>query len=282
VFILYALVIGLAAGLLLGGRFDGLAKLRIVWGPLMMAGLMAQLLLFAEPVAARVGDLGVPLYVLSTSLVVVAVLRNSRVLGMPVVAAGALSNLAAIVANGGYMPASPTAMAALGKSIPAVYSNSALVQSPALPWLTDIWALPRWLPGANIFSIGDVLIGVGVAMVIVVAMRDARPTLLAAVEIGPDGWIAELPDGFPVVERVADQLLAGRASAGRVPASRVFAGRAPDGRMEGRSVEGRSVADRVEDRAVEGRSVADRVSGSRGAPVSPASPTLSFGTYSII
>ena len=210
-FILYALVIGLLAGGLMGGRFDGLARVKIAWGPLMLVGLFAQVLLFAEAIAARVGDLGVPLYVVSTSVVIVAVLRNRRLTGMPVVALGALSNLAAIVSNGGYMPASPSAMAALGKSIPTVYSNSSLVQSPALPWLTDIWALPRGLPFANIFSVGDVLIGVGVGIVIVTAMRGARPS----------GRLpAELVSTERIAERLAAIVTAGRG-ASLVPAGRV-------------------------------------------------------------
>jgi hypothetical protein len=48
------------------------------------------------------------------------------------------------------------------------------VADPALEPLTDIFALPAWLPFSNIFSIGDVLITAGVAWVIVAAMRN-RP-----------------------------------------------------------------------------------------------------------
>ncbi len=44
---------------------------------------------------------------------------------------------------------------------------------PALRPLTDIFALPTWLPAANVFSVGDVLIGVGVAVVIALGMRGA-------------------------------------------------------------------------------------------------------------
>ena len=40
--------------------------------------------------------------------------------------------------------------------------------------LTDIFALPAWLPLANVFSIGDVLIGVGIAATIALAMRAGR------------------------------------------------------------------------------------------------------------
>jgi multisubunit Na+/H+ antiporter MnhE subunit len=55
--------------------------------------------------------------------------------------------------------------------------------APALAPLTDIFALPTWLPGANVFSIGDVLIGLGIALVIVLAMH--RPLPLARSEAVP-------------------------------------------------------------------------------------------------
>ena len=98
---------------------------------------------------------------------------------MAIVALGAISNLSAIVLNGGYMPADPGAMAALGKIEPTAYSNSAVLPDPVVKPLTDIFALPAWLPFANVFSIGDVLIAVGVVVVIVAAMRRPVPELVA-------------------------------------------------------------------------------------------------------
>jgi hypothetical protein len=172
-FILYAIALGLVLGLLTGGRAAGLAALRLAWAPVIVLGLVAQVVLFSEPAAARVGDLGPALYVGSTLLVVVAVLRNRSIPAMPVVIAGAACNLAAVVANGGSMPSTPGALAAAGKALPAGYSNSSLAADPALWPLTDVFALPHGLPLANVFSVGDVLIGVGVALVIVFAMRRA-------------------------------------------------------------------------------------------------------------
>jgi hypothetical protein len=170
-FLLYALIAGLILGFLFGGRLSGLLEIRFRWSALMVAGLVVQIVLFSDAVAARVGALGPPIYVGSTAAVLIAVVRNFRVTGLPIVVLGAVSNLAAIVANGGFMPASPGALASLGISPGAIYSNSAVVPNPALWPLTDIFALPRWIPFANVFSVGDVLIGVGVAVTIVVAMR---------------------------------------------------------------------------------------------------------------
>jgi hypothetical protein len=173
VFILYALVIGVALGIALGGRPAGLGSLRFRWSGVMLAGLMVQVVLFSDTVAVRVGALGPPIYVASTVLVLAAVVANRSIPGMAIVALGAVSNLAAIVANGGYMPAARSALDALGKSDPTTYSNSTSVESPALGPLTDLFAMPPWLPFANVFSVGDVLIVVGVVTTIVLAMRSA-------------------------------------------------------------------------------------------------------------
>jgi hypothetical protein len=175
-FLLYAVVIGLALGLLLGGRLSGLASLEFRWAPLALAGLAVQVALFAEPISDRVGDLGPVIYVASTAAVFVVVLRNLRVPGLPIVAAGAACNLLAIVANGGYMPASREAAAAAARVDPTTYSNSVIKDGAVLAPLTDIFALPTWLPMSNVFSIGDVLIAVGIAVAIVVAMRSGART----------------------------------------------------------------------------------------------------------
>jgi hypothetical protein len=71
------------------------------------------------------------------------------------------------------MPAAPGALAALGVGQDTVYSNSVVLAHPALEPLTDIFAIPRGIPFANVFSVGDVLIGLGVAVAIVVAMKRA-------------------------------------------------------------------------------------------------------------
>ena len=170
-FMLYAILIGLLAGRLLGGNLVNLGTLRIHWAPLAVVGLLTQVVLFLGPVSERVGGLGVPVYVGSTAMVLAVVLRNLRVPGLILVAAGALSNLVAIVANGGYMPTSAAALAFLGKTVNPGYSNSAVIESPLLAPLTDIFALPPFLPFANVFSIGDVLISIGMAVVIASAMR---------------------------------------------------------------------------------------------------------------
>ncbi len=182
-FILYAILIGFAIGLLAGGRPAGLGTLQFRLGWVAVAGFAAQIVLFSAPVTERIGELGAPLYVLSTAVVFAVLLANARIPGLPLVALGAASNMAAIVANGGYMPASEAALVAAGK-IPATgYSNSAVIADPRLGPLTDIFALPTWLPFSNVFSVGDILIGVGIAVAIALAMR--RPPADPADPVDP-------------------------------------------------------------------------------------------------
>ncbi|MFZ5853944.1 MAG: DUF5317 domain-containing protein [Chloroflexota bacterium] len=174
-FMLYALVIGLVVGRLLGGRLDRIAALRFRWVPLALAGLAVQVALFSSPLTERVGALGPPLYVASTIAVLVVVGRNITIPGLALVALGALSNLAAIVANGGFMPASPSALEALGRTAETGFSNSVVLTDPVLAPLTDVFAMPAFLPFANVFSVGDVLIGLGVGLALVSAMRRPVP-----------------------------------------------------------------------------------------------------------
>jgi len=54
---------------------------------------------------------------------------------------------------------------------------------PALQPLTDIYAVPAWIPFANVFSVGDVLIAVGIVIAIVGVMRrQPMPTSPSALE----------------------------------------------------------------------------------------------------
>ena len=168
-FILYAIPVGILAGYLLGGRLERVSTLRFRWAPLALLGLAVQVALFSDPLAGMVGDAGPPTYVASAVAVLVAVVRNLDIAGLPIVAIGAASNLLAIVANGGSMPTHPDAAAVIGGVAPN--SNSTVTTDPALAPLTDIFAIPAWVPFANVFSVGDVLLGIGIAVTIAIGMR---------------------------------------------------------------------------------------------------------------
>jgi hypothetical protein len=88
---------------------------------------------------------------------------NRRLPGGRLISIGTASNLAAIVANNGAMPANMSAWrkAGLPELPPEVFTNSQALSSPRLAILGDIFYVPASWPLSNVFSIGDVLIVVG-------------------------------------------------------------------------------------------------------------------------
>jgi hypothetical protein len=75
------------------------------------------------------------------------------------------------------MPVRLEAMQDAGR-VDVVRANSTALTDPSLPWLVDRWAAPDWIPLANVFSVGDVVIAVG-AFVLVLAAMGVRPPRLA-------------------------------------------------------------------------------------------------------
>jgi hypothetical protein len=175
VFILYAVLAGLVIGLVSGGSVARLGNLRFSWAPLIVVGMVVQLLLFSTSLGDALGPAAPLVYVASNLAVLVAVWKNRSIPGLPLVLVGGAANLLAICANGGYMPVSSAAMTALGRGAPDGYVNSRFVDGAVLGPLTDQFAMPAWMPMANIFSVGDVLIGVGVAIAIVAVTRGRAP-----------------------------------------------------------------------------------------------------------
>jgi hypothetical protein len=186
-FILYAIVVGLIAGVLTRGSAARLGDLHFRWAPLIAVGMLVQVLLFSSPLGGALGDAAPFVYVASNAAVLVAVARNLAIPGLPLVLIGGASNLIAIAANGGYMPVSAAAVAAMGRLPKAGYSNSRLLDGVMLGPLTDLFAMPTWIPLANVFSIGDVLIGVGAAIAVFAAMHGRGPLVSRPATAVPNG-----------------------------------------------------------------------------------------------
>src|SRR6266536_3329295 len=97
----------------------------------------------------------------------VFVIANRHLPGMLLIGLGALLNLIAMSANGGVMPASAAALDKAGLPLQRdTYANSALVRDPRLGFLGDVFAIPEPVPLHNVFSVGDVTIGVGVIIAV--------------------------------------------------------------------------------------------------------------------
>ena len=170
--LLVALVAGLVVGYALGGRLRNLESLDLRHAWLALAALALQLVIFS-PLTERLGDAVVPLHLVSYGMLLWFVVANRHRGGIVVAGVGTALNVAAIAANGGYMPASRSALERAG----ALYAgetanNSALMGEGTRLWfLGDVFAVPEWFVLANVFSVGDVLIAAGVAVLVAAGMR---------------------------------------------------------------------------------------------------------------
>jgi hypothetical protein len=175
VFVDVALV-ALVLGKLLGGRLSALADVRIRGKWLVFAAIGLQLVAFPVDLLpwSTPTSVAKAIWLCSYGLLVAMLLLNARLQGLPLIAAGLVSNVVAIVANGGLMPVRGAAMRAAGTDY-EVHNNSVQLAAPHLGALVDRWAAPPWVPLANVYSVGDVLIGLGLVVAIVVAMRGPAP-----------------------------------------------------------------------------------------------------------
>lgn len=169
------LVAALLAAPLLGGRWSLLGRVQLRALPLFYVAIALQIVAFpARRLPWRTPDrIAIVLWLVSYGLFAVALLRNLRVPGVPLVAAGLVSNVAAIVSNGGHMPALPSALRAAGLHFEQS-RNSARLAHPHLGLLVDRWAVPGWVPWGNVFSVGDVLIAAGGVVFVLVATEAFR------------------------------------------------------------------------------------------------------------
>lgn len=108
-------------------------------------------------------------------------LAHLRVPGLAIVCAGGLLNFAAIVTNGGVMPASTRALTGAGIEASAGFANSAQADDAPLWFLGDVFWVPERLPLSNVFSVGDVVLLLGAAVV----LSFSRGTTTAAAKAVP-------------------------------------------------------------------------------------------------
>jgi Family of unknown function (DUF5317) len=177
----WPLLVGLAIAPLLGGRWSRLADLRLRMPVVFYLAIALQLVAFPfSTLPWRTPDrIAIGLWLASYGLLAIGAACNIRLPGVPLVAVGMVSNLAAILANGGHMPALPSALRAAGLHFQHSRNSTAL-SSPHLSWLVDRWATPDWVPLGNVFSAGDVLIAAG-GVVFVLAATGA----LGRLRLGP-------------------------------------------------------------------------------------------------
>lgn len=151
-----------------------IAAVKIKYGWLIIFALFLQRMPFALSAPSSFVELKKALLVLSYVLLLWALSRNLHLWSTRILALGAILNFAAIVANGGLMPVSPAArlqagMTAIGQSgFGKVLPEGTAILLPVDQ--TNLWLLSDIIPISpvgGVFSLGDVLIGVGLLVFLV-------------------------------------------------------------------------------------------------------------------
>jgi hypothetical protein len=164
-----AVLLGLAIGLLGGGRFRFLGERTFRGVPLLVVGVALQ------AVSAFVADVAVVL--LSFATLVVFCALNLRLVGMGVVLVGLLMNTVVITVNGG-MPVRRSAVVAAGiagyEDLPDIRLTGKRHfqdDDDRLMFLADIVPVPEL---EEVLSFGDIVMSVGVAAVLAHLLRPPR------------------------------------------------------------------------------------------------------------
>jgi hypothetical protein len=163
------MLMALLAGLLVatvplfGGHLRALAHVRIksFW---LIAGALALQVVAISVVPTWPRAVLVSAHLVSYVMAGWFVWLNRRVSGLPIVALGGALNAVTIAVNGGTLPASRSALATAGiHPVAGDFNNSGVLAHPHLAWLGDVIPVPASVPMANVFSIGDLLILLGLA-----------------------------------------------------------------------------------------------------------------------
>jgi hypothetical protein len=150
--------------LLVGGRMRLLATVRLRRTALVVWALLLQIVVI-EIVSSGPPVILKSVHVLSYLMAAAFLWLNRRVPGLLLVGLGAASNGITITVNGGTLPARPGALHTAGLDLVTdKFVNSGALAHPHLWFLGDVFAIPAGWPLANVFSIGDVLIVLGVAV----------------------------------------------------------------------------------------------------------------------
>jgi hypothetical protein len=172
VILVLAAAICLVSVPLAGGRLSKLADLplRYTWAPPLAVAIQV-LIITVAPSGDR--TLHALLHLGTYGLGGAFLWANRRLPGATLIATGIAANAAALLANGGIMPASTSAQRLAGLTVGNGFQNSAHLAHPHLLWLGDIIPVPGPWPLGNVVSIGDCIIFAG-ALVLLHRVCESR------------------------------------------------------------------------------------------------------------
>ncbi len=180
-----AIGLGLVVGFAARGTIDNLTRIQLRWPWLVLATLVVRAAIVLTPLNRVDGVQYIYLAAL-TALVAWTLWQIELVAGMWLVAAGSALNLIVIAANGGRMPVATELAGALVQR-GQVGQYTLMTSDTHLNWLADWIALPG--PVGRVvheaYSPGDLIVAVGIAVVLALAMRsrsgsdETRPRIVS-------------------------------------------------------------------------------------------------------
>jgi hypothetical protein len=185
VFLLPSILLGVAFALLLGGKPSRILHVEFRHGWAVFLALGLQLVLFTGARELFPTALLEPIHFGTYILLFWFAFANFRNLLLLPLFLGMALNAIAILSNGGRMPVNQEAWESTGLAT-GPHSNVA-VGADRLAFLGDIFALPRELPMVNVFSIGDLLLGIGTVLLIVTVStaESSKPALSSSRLLDP-------------------------------------------------------------------------------------------------
>jgi len=180
----FGIVFGIIVGFVLKGKIVNLADLKLQGFSLVLISLAVQLAILATPLARlpwliQNGNL---IYVLSMDILIVGLLYN-RHFGWSfwLIIIGTACNIIVIAQNQGAIPVDLNKLSiALGESVASLSEKFAahtelsyrtpLTPHSELGWMGDVIHIPLPFFNTNVYSIGDVIISIGLAAFVVKTM----------------------------------------------------------------------------------------------------------------
>jgi MFS transporter, DHA3 family, macrolide efflux protein len=191
---LIGILLGVALGLLAGGRLENLAAIRLRLVPLILGAVVlrfgTEALLQTQPPILEL--LRIPLFAAAFGTLLGALWANRVYPGLTLAFVGILSNATVILANGGYMPIWGPALAVAGFEPTAINGHINTVLPAALDAsfllhlgpLADIIPIP--IPFLqNVASLGDLFLASGLAFFLFASLVRNAPTTAGGIGLSP-------------------------------------------------------------------------------------------------
>lgn len=184
------IVIGIIVGFALKGKITNLAELKLQGFSLVLLSLAVQLAILATPLAAIpwLVENGNLIYMITMCVLLLGLLYNLHYgWSFWLIIIGTASNIVVIAQNQGAIPVDLNKLSlASGETVTSIAQKFAshtelsyrtpLTSTSELGWMGDVIYIPVPLFNGNVYSIGDIIISIGLAAFVVkVMLGDFKP-----------------------------------------------------------------------------------------------------------